>query len=113
MLSKVTSLTRAITMLGMNTVKNMALSTTIIQAASPVITRLTWQEKEDRRKITIVSLANMYVNILDIGYAGDPFPAYENTEELLELTGLFRSDLAAIGGTVEAEIEKAQIFLQV
>jgi len=68
---------------------------------------------EDRARVAIVSLANMYINIHDIGYAGDPFPRYENAEELLELTGLDWSDLAAISGTVEGEIEKAQIFLQV
>ena len=34
LVSKVTSLTRAITMLGMNTVKNMALSTAIIQTVA-------------------------------------------------------------------------------
>lgn len=69
--------------------------------------------EEDRIKVAIVSLANMYVNIHDIGYAGDPFPEHKNTEMLLELTGLDWSDLAAISGTVETEIEKAQIFLQV
>ena len=69
--------------------------------------------EEHRARIAIVSLANMYINIHDIGYAGDPFPRYENVEELLELTGLDWSDLAAISGTVEGEIEKAQIFLQV
>jgi len=219
MVSKVTSLTRAITMLGMNTVKNMALSTAIIQSVAgsnkskALPTAKFWahsigvgvsakllataggvpvQEREEffiagmlhdlgkipfgdeyiqvltmarqeqrplveverevfgldhqevgemiaekwmlkgmmancischhaleragdegRARVAIVSLANMYINIHDIGYAGDPFPQYENAEELLELTGLNWSDLAAISGTVEGEIEKAQIFLQV
>jgi HD-like signal output (HDOD) protein len=219
MVSKVTSLTRAITMLGMNTVKNMALSTAIIQSvagsnkskALPTVkfwahsigvgvsakllataSGVSIQEREeffiagmlhdlgkipfgdeyiqalaiarqeqrplvevereffgidhqevgaligekwmlkgflasgischhavdlagddDRARVAIISLANMYVNIQDIGYAGDPFPEHENTERLLELTGLDWSDLAAISETVENEIDKAQIFLQV
>ena len=219
MASKITSLTRAITMLGMNTVKNMALSTAIIQSVAgsskskalpttkfwahsigvgvsakllataggfeiqereeffiagmlhdlgkipfgdeyiqaltlarqeqrPLVEveqelfgmdhqevgamiaekwmlkgfmasaischhRLDQAGDEDRARVAIVSLANMYINIHDIGYAGDPFPRHENAKELLELTGLDWSDLAAISGTVEAEIDKAQIFLQV
>ncbi|MFH2122957.1 MAG: HDOD domain-containing protein [Pseudomonadota bacterium] len=67
----------------------------------------------DRARVAIVSLANMYINIHDIGYAGDPFPEYRNAEILLELTGLDWSDLAAISGQVEEEIQKAQIFLQI
>lgn len=68
---------------------------------------------EDRVKVAIVALANMYINIHDIGYAGDPFPEYENAETLLGITGLNWSDLAAISKIVEDEIQKAQIFLQV
>ncbi len=68
---------------------------------------------EDRARVAIVALANMYVNIHDIGSAGDPFPAYKNAEMLLELTGLDWSNFADISGTVEDEIQKAQIFLQV
>ena len=68
---------------------------------------------EDRARVAIISLANMYVNIHDIGSAGDPFPAYANAELLLELAGLEWSDFAAISRTVEDELQKAQIFLQV
>ncbi|MCG2745813.1 MAG: HDOD domain-containing protein [Desulfobacteraceae bacterium] len=67
----------------------------------------------DRAKVAIISLANMLINIHEIGYAGDPFPEYRNAEMLLELSGLDWSDLAAISGQVEEEIQKAQIFLQV
>jgi HD-like signal output (HDOD) protein len=219
LMSKVTSLTRAITMLGMNTVKNMALSTAIIQSvagsnkskALPTTrfwahsigvgvsakllagaTGVSVQEREeyfiagllhdlgkvpfgdeyihvlmvareeqrslieverellgvdhqevggliaakwmlkgamsscicfhhdvdlalqeDRTRVAIIALANMYVNIHDIGYAGDPFPEHRNLDRLLELTGLELADLAVISGSVEEEIRKAQIFLQV
>lgn len=219
LMSKVTSLTRAITMLGMNTVKNMALSTAIINSVAgankskalptakfwahsigvgvsakllAVASGVPIQEREeffiagllhdlgkipfgdeyihvlsvareeqrplvaverellgidhqevgkliaakwmlndvmtscicchhdidlavdaDRAKVAIVALANMYINIHDIGYAGDPFPEYTNADKLLELTGLDWPVLAAISRTVDEEIQKAQIFLQV
>jgi putative nucleotidyltransferase with HDIG domain len=219
LLNKVTSLTRAITMLGMNTVKNMALSTAIIRSVSttkkskalptsqfwqhsigvgvsakllamacdvPIAEReelfiagllhdlgkvpfgdeyhevLTLAKKQQRplieveqelmgldhqevgmmiaekwklntvisscigdhhdaedavegcrRQVAFISLANMYINILDIGYAGDPFPEVGNIEDLLDITGLSRQDYSAIGEDVETEIEKAQIFLQI
>jgi HD-like signal output (HDOD) protein len=66
---------------------------------------------DDRVKVAIVALANMYINIHDIGYAGDPFPEYTNAEALLELAGLDWQDLSIIGRTVEDEILKAQVFL--
>ncbi len=68
---------------------------------------------EDRVKMAIVSLANMYINIHEIGYAGDSFPAYLDAERLLALTRLGWPDLATLGGVVDIEIQKAQIFLQV
>ena len=219
LLNKITSLTRAITMLGMNTVKNMALSTAIIRSVSgakksralptaqfwqhsigvgvsakllaaacgiPVGEReelfiagllhdlgkvpfgdeyievLTLARKEQqplveierdlmgidhqevgmmiaekwklntvitscigdhhqaggaaegcRRQVAFVALANMYINILDFGYAGDPFPEVGDIEDLLDITGLSWQDYGGISEDVEKEIEKAQIFLQV
>ncbi|MEN8189446.1 MAG: HDOD domain-containing protein [Thermodesulfobacteriota bacterium] len=219
LVNKVTSLTRAITMLGMNTVKNMALSTAIIRSVSgskksralptrkfwahsigvgvsarmlaavkevPVLEREEyfiagllhdlgkipfgdeygrvlarakaeqaplieierkmmgidhqevgamiaekWQlnaaitncilhhhnvektEPEFRPQVAFLALANMYTNILDIGYAGDPFPPETEAEPLLECTGLDWSDLAAVSLGVEEEINRAQVFLQI
>ncbi len=219
LLSKITSLTRAITMLGMNTVKNMALSTAIIRSVSSakkskaLPTAQFWQHsigvgvsakllatacdlsiaereemfiagllhdlgkvpfgdeyievlavakkqqrslieverelmgidhqevgtmiaekwklntvitscvgghhhaskvtQESRRQAAFVALANMYINILDIGYAGDPFPEVEAIEELLDIIDLSWQDYGAISEDVEKEIEKAQIFLQI
>lgn len=219
LMNKVTSLTRAITMLGMNTVKNMALSTAIIQSVAGVnkskalpttrfwahsigvgvcakllaiATGVSVQEREEffiagmlhdlgkipfgdeyihvlntakreqrslieverellgidhqevgamiaakwmlkgfmasgischhdvelassdeQAKLAIIALANIYVNIHDIGYAGDPFPDVSFIGSLLDQAGLNWSDLGAISGTVEEEIDKAQIFLQV
>jgi len=70
-------------------------------------------QEESRRQAAFVALANMYINILDIGYAGDPFPEVGDVEELLEIVGLSWQDYGAIGEDVEKEIEKAQIFLQI
>ncbi len=219
LMNKVTSLTRAITMLGMNTVKNMALSTAIIRSVSGakksralptkkfwahsigtgVCTKLLakangvpvmeceeyfvagllhdlgkipfgdeyidvlemvqkeqrplivverellgidhqevgqqiaekWQlneamssaisfhhnvmdaPEEHRVRAAYVGLANTYANILDFGYAGDPFPCESDTIKMLELTELTWEMFGAIAQNVEDEIEKAQIFLQI
>lgn len=215
--SKVTSLTRAITMLGMNTVKNMALSTAIIRNVSgskkskalptadfwahsiatgvsakllglakglpaiereelflagllhdlgkvpfgdeyfevlqvvrkeqlplievereimgidhqevgrmiaekwnlnPVITATISRHHElndddpAREQIAYVELGNNYINIFDFGSAGDPYPLEERIGMLLDRVGLTFRDFGAIGDTVEEEIRKAQIFLQ-
>jgi len=219
LVAKVTSLTRAITMLGMNTVKNMALSTAVIKTASsakkskvlptskfwahsigvgacakllaiagdvPIMEReeyfvagllhdlgkvpfgdeysevLTIAKKEQaslvqverelmgidhqevglmiadkwklnpsikeciaghhnieeineehRRQTAIVALANIYINIFDIGYAGDIFPPENDIGKLLELSGMDWDVYSGVRVDVEREIEKAQIFLQV
>jgi hypothetical protein len=55
----------------------------------------------------------MYINILDFGYAGDPFPEVGDIEDLLGIVGLSWQDYGAIGEDVVKEIEKAQIFLQI
>jgi putative nucleotidyltransferase with HDIG domain len=219
LVAKVTSLTRAITMLGMNTVKNMALSTAVIKTASsakkskvlptskfwahsigvgacakllaiagdvPIMEReeyfvagllhdlgkvpfgdeysevLTIAKKEQaslvqverelmgidhqevglmiadkwklnpsikeciaghhhiegvdkshQRQTAIVALANIYINIFDIGYAGDIFPPEKDIEKLLEVSGMNWDDYSGARVDVEREIEKAQIFLRV
>lgn len=219
LVAKVTSLTRAITMLGMNTVKNMALSTAVIKTASsakkskvlptskfwahsigvgacakllaiagdvPIMEReeyfvagllhdlgkvpfgdeysevLTiakneqaslvqverelmgidhqevglmiaekWKlnpsikdciaghhhiedvDENHRRQTAIVALANIYINIFDIGYAGDIFPPENDIHKLLQVSGMDWDDYSGARADVEREIEKAQIFLQV
>ena len=70
-------------------------------------------EPDLQQQIAYVALANIYTNILDIGYAGNPFPDDHEIENLLDITGLSWEDYSAIGQDVQEEIEKAQIFLQV
>lgn len=69
--------------------------------------------EEHRMKIALVSLANIYINIFDIGYAGNPFPPEEGIEDLLEFAGLSWEDYTGAREGVEAEIERAQVFLQI
>jgi HD-like signal output (HDOD) protein len=69
--------------------------------------------EEHRVRTAYVGLANMYSNILDLGYAGDPFPAEESAAKMLELTGLTWDMFGEIAAGVEEEIEKAQVFLQI
>ena len=69
--------------------------------------------QEHRVLAAYVGLANMYANILDFGYAGDPFPAEEGADAMLELTGLTWEMFSEIAESVEEEIQKAQVFLQI
>ncbi len=63
-------------------------------------------------QIAFVALGNIYSNIFDLGYAGDPFPLESELENNLNIVGLSLDEFGAIGGSVQEEIRKAQIFLQ-
>ncbi|AGF76877.1 putative signal transduction protein [Desulfocapsa sulfexigens DSM 10523] len=68
--------------------------------------------EEHRVRAAYVGLANMYANILDLGYAGDPFPAEDGADKMLKITGLTWDMFGEVALGVEEEIEKAQVFLQ-
>ncbi len=68
--------------------------------------------EEYQVRVAYVGLANMYANILDLGYAGDPFPEEGSEQKMLEITGLTWEMFGEIALSVEEEIEKAQVFLQ-
>lgn len=70
-------------------------------------------DEEHRRQIAFVSLANIYINIFDIGFAGDSFPREEDIAPLLQISGLSWQEYAGVRVEVETEIQKAQIFLQI
>ncbi len=70
-------------------------------------------QDDQKERVAYVALANIYANIHDFGYAGDPFPPEEEIEKLLEIAGLKWEMLNEIAGSIEAEIEKAQVFLQI
>lgn len=61
----------------------------------------------------LIALGNIYTNIMEFGYAGDHFPSEEELLHLLELVGISPKDFGGIGGDVQEEIHKAEIFLQI
>jgi hypothetical protein len=71
------------------------------------------QAAELQQQVGLVALGNLYANILDHGYAGDPFPAEEDVHTLLGITGLTMEEYCSIGNRVVEEIDKAKIFLQI
>ena len=70
-------------------------------------------KEENRQFVTIVSLANIYANVFEIGSSGDPFPEDEALTYLLEQVGIDWYELSELRETVLGDIEKAKIFLQV
>lgn len=68
---------------------------------------------EQGQQVALVSLGNIYTNILDHGYAGDPFPREEDVGQLLDCVGLSCDEFCGIGDRVVEEIQKAEIFLKV
>ena len=68
---------------------------------------------KSRILVVIVALANLYANLFDIGSAGNKYPDMGQIEALLVSVGIKWSELSALHGVVESEINKAQVFLQV
>jgi putative nucleotidyltransferase with HDIG domain len=68
---------------------------------------------EHRLQVGLVALGNVYTNILDHGYAGNPFPREQEIERLLDGVGLSWQQFGGIGDRVVEEIHKAEIFLQI
>ncbi|MFZ5775954.1 MAG: HDOD domain-containing protein [Thermodesulfobacteriota bacterium] len=66
-----------------------------------------------RALVGVVALANSYANLFDFGSAGDRYPDILWMPELLSQLGMRWEDISTLHETVEAEIRKAQIFLQV
>jgi len=60
----------------------------------------------------LVALGNMYTNIFDHGYAGDPFPREEDVERLRQAVDLTPDEFCGIGERVIEEIHKAEVFLK-
>ncbi len=64
-------------------------------------------------QVTLVALGNLYSNIVDHGYAGDPFPAEAEVGRLLRAVELSWEQFCGIGDRVVEEIRKAEIFLKI
>jgi len=65
------------------------------------------------KQVAFVALGNIYTNILDIGYAGNPFPSEKEMEYLFKVLEINAEDFGHIGEGVQDEIRKAEIFLQI
>ena len=63
--------------------------------------------------VATVALADFYVCLFDIGYAGNRYPDVSQLELLLDLCGLHWADVVRLSAAVDEEIKKAEIFLQV
>ncbi len=66
----------------------------------------------NNQKVVLVALGNMYTNIFDHGYAGDPFPREEDIAPLRQVVDLTPEEFCGIGQRVIEEIHKAEVFLK-
>ena len=68
---------------------------------------------ENQALVATVALADFYICLFDIGYAGNRYPDETQLASLLELCQLEWNAVVALSEAVDAEIKKAEIFLQV
>jgi putative nucleotidyltransferase with HDIG domain len=68
---------------------------------------------EHQSLVATVALADFYICLFDIGYAGNRYPDENQLPSLLALLGLQWSAVVGLSAAVDAEINKAEIFLQV
>jgi HD-like signal output (HDOD) protein len=66
---------------------------------------------ENKQLVGIVTIANTYANIFNIGSSGDAFPENQQTFDLMEQMEIDRETLSDLKQTIIEEIEKAKIFL--
>ncbi len=69
--------------------------------------------EESRDLVATVSVANLYANIHEIGSAGDLHQEVGLLDQTIALGGVDWSTLSQLEETVQEEIEKAQVFLQI
>lgn len=68
---------------------------------------------EDKRElVATIGLANLYANIFEIGSAGDQYQEVPLVDQTIAAAGIAWPRVSALQSTVEEEIAKAQIFLQ-
>ena len=69
--------------------------------------------EENRSLVQTVALANLYANLFEIGSAGDLFQEPAQVQQIIQDSGQDWHAISALYSTVELEVEKAQVFLQV
>jgi len=67
---------------------------------------------ENQELVATVALADFYICLFDIGFAGNRFPDETQLAPLLELCGLQWDAVVDLSAAVDNEIHKAEIFLQ-
>lgn len=68
---------------------------------------------EHQSLVATVALADFYVCLFDIGYAGNRYPDEAALAIMLERCNLSWNTVVGLSAAVDAEISKAEIFLQV
>jgi len=68
---------------------------------------------ENQQLVAAIALADCYICLFDIGYAGNRYPDEGQLTTALELTGLSWQTISGMSDAVEEEIRKAEVFLQV
>ena len=63
--------------------------------------------------VGVVSLANLYVNTLELGTSGEAFPEKERFEDFLEQAEIDSAKLSELREGILEKIEEAKIFMQV
>lgn len=69
--------------------------------------------KENMNLLALITLADIYVNLYEIGSGGNSFPDITVIPYITKITGLGWQDVVTLHDTVQQEIEKAQVFLQI
>jgi len=69
--------------------------------------------EEHKQIVALVSLANLYANVYELGGAGDRYVGEYSIEHLEKAAGVTWQELVEMQDLIEQEIAKAQIFLQV
>ncbi|MBV5316866.1 MAG: HDOD domain-containing protein [Desulfobulbaceae bacterium] len=68
---------------------------------------------ENQALVATVALADFYICLFDIGFAGNRFPDEEQLAPMLELCALEWGAVINLSEAVDEEIKKAEIFLQI
>jgi len=63
-------------------------------------------------KVAFVALADVFVNIHEIGSAGNPFPREEDLLRLLDALSMDIGDLRPLHDQLLAEVRRAEVFLE-